>query len=69
MNLKVYKSSKPERTTVIKGNLKGSNLNSNIAEPQNSNLPDQPNSLIEKNNSLKYFLYWNEAYENKYIII
>ena len=81
MNLKVYKSSKQESRTVRKGNLKGSYLNSNLAavtEPPNlyfhptSNLPDQPNSFTnwtQKNNSLKYVLYWNEAYENKYIII
>ena len=77
MNLKVYKSSKEESTTVSKKNVKGSYLNSNIAavtKPQNlyfnptSNLPDQPNSftnLAQKNTSLRYVLYWNEAYENK----
>ena len=77
MNLKVYKSSKQESTTVRKGNLQRSYLNSNIAavtEPPNpyfyptSALSDLPNSftnLTKKNDSLKYVLYWNEAYENK----
>ena len=77
MSLKVYQSSKQESRTVRKGNLKGSKLNSNIAavtEPPNpyfypnSTLSDLPNSftnLTRKNDSLRYVLYWNEAYENK----
>ena len=77
MSLKVYKSSKQESTTVRKGNLKGSYFNSKIAaitEPPNlyfhstAILPDLPNSftnLTQKNDSLRYVLYWNEAYENK----
>jgi hypothetical protein len=34
-------------------------------ELDNNNTVDETESFHKKNNSLKYVLYWNEAYENK----
>ena len=70
MNLKVYQSSNQEFKKSSKENLTlNSHLSSKIGTVtdfhKTSNSPDQQDILVQKNSSLKYVLYWNEAYGDR----